>query len=67
MPEQLGRGFGGGDAPGLTAEALYPLGCTLYHRGEFAEADRYLSRGVQLYNAATCREHARRSGQNSGR
>jgi tetratricopeptide (TPR) repeat protein len=52
--------------PRFLVEALYPLGCTLYHRGEFAAADRHLSRGARLYDPETCREHARRTGQNSG-
>ncbi|MBN9519423.1 protein kinase [bacterium] len=47
-------------------EAQYALGCTRYHRGEFAAADRHLGRGVQLADPETCREHARRTGQNVG-
>ncbi len=52
--------------PRFLVEALYPAGCTLYHRGEFAAADRHLARGVELYDPDTCRGHARRTGQNSG-
>jgi TOMM system kinase/cyclase fusion protein len=64
-PEVLRLAERQGD-PGLMMEALFIPGLTCLYRGEFSESRQACENALVLEDRERCREHSRKTGQNSG-